>query len=180
VKDSLGKVILDLGCGPYYLPYFKTKIIRLDIRKETNPDIIRDVRKGLSLKSKSVDMVYCSHFLEHFKKTEILEILKEIHRVIKTQGSLYVTVPNVAWAAMQISKGIYDDYVNKVLYGAGDYKFNTHQTGFTPNILKKILLESGFFKFSTTTQFYNINIIARKDAKFIAKTIKEFQRKEKT
>jgi len=162
IKDSLGKVILDLGCGSYYLPYFKTKIIRLDIRKEVNPDIICDVRKGLLLKSKSVDMVYCSHFLEHFKKTEILNIFKEIHRVLKVQGLVYITVPNVIWAAMQISKGIYDDYVNKVLYGAQDYKFNIHQTGFTPKILEKMLLESGFFKFSTTTQFYNINTIAKK------------------
>lgn len=162
MKDSFEKIILDLGCGPYYLPYFKTKIIRLDIRKEVNPDIIRDVRKGLPLKSKSVDMVYCSHFLEHFKKTEILKILQEIHRVLKMQGLFYVTVPNVAWAAMQISRGIYDDYVNKVLYGAQDYKFNMHQTGFTPEILEKMLLKSGFFKLSTTTQFYNINTIAKK------------------
>jgi len=57
-------------------------------------DIVLDLTKPLPFPDKSVDMIYSSHVLEHFKFTELMQLLGECYRVLKPGGIFSASVPN--------------------------------------------------------------------------------------
>ncbi|MDI6787117.1 MAG: methyltransferase domain-containing protein, partial [Planctomycetota bacterium] len=57
-------------------------------------DIVCDIRKGLPMiKSEAVEEIYCSHILEHISNLE--EVMREFHRILKTGGRIIIRVPHV-------------------------------------------------------------------------------------
>lgn len=65
-------------------------VINLDIYPFKNVDIVADVRQ-LPFKSESLDMVVCEAVLEHIPESGL--VIKEISRVVKPGGYVYVSVP---------------------------------------------------------------------------------------
>lgn len=55
-----------------------------------------DVTKGLPYADGSVDGVYASHFLEHLPRDSTIQVLREIHRVLRSNGFLRVVLPDLA------------------------------------------------------------------------------------
>ncbi len=105
------KKILDLGCGfgqhSFSLCEKKARVFSLDIEKEfvhivnlkkrihkDSKDIFCIAGNGFYLPFKNCvfDGVICTHTIEHIK--EPLKFLKEIYRVLKNNGFLYLTLPN--------------------------------------------------------------------------------------
>lgn len=80
---------INLGCGPYK----EEEYINIDINPHWNPDIARDVRKGLPFDSSSVQEIRAHHFLEHLVSEEILFVLEECYRVLVDNGILDIIVP---------------------------------------------------------------------------------------
>lgn len=66
--------------------------------------IRRDERKGLPFEDNSVDYIYTSHFLEHVKKHEVINIIRECHRVLKTHGWIRIVVPDLKLLANKYIK----------------------------------------------------------------------------
>ncbi len=103
-------LLLQLSCYPKWISLKKQKKIFLDIgsgnRKGKNgwitidlnrgADIIHDLRKGLPLPENSVDKIYASHVLEHIPYRELINLLREIHRILKKGGELSVSVPDAS------------------------------------------------------------------------------------
>jgi ubiquinone/menaquinone biosynthesis C-methylase UbiE len=54
-------------------------------------DIVSDLFKGLPFKDNSVDLIYCSHFLEHVD--DFFYFIEELHRVLKPGGKIKASVP---------------------------------------------------------------------------------------
>jgi predicted SAM-dependent methyltransferase len=52
-----------------------------------------DVSK-LPYADNSVDLIYSSHMIEYFDRQEIIDIIKEWHRVLKPNGILRIAVPD--------------------------------------------------------------------------------------
>lgn len=153
-------MILDLGCGYYTMP-FKDKCLRVDARKIVNPDVISDF-KYLPFKSETAEEIYASHILEHCSKEETFSVLKDWLRVLKPDGKVSITVPNLEWACLQVANGNMTEDVYKVFYGGQDYRENFHNCGFTPKSLKNLLIVTGFHSVSVDIQYYNINAKGRK------------------
>lgn len=102
--------VLDFGCGEgIFCGYYLTKIIKqyrgIDISKEA---VKKAQQKGLNVKQFNIDVekmlpfadnyfdaAICSEVLEHLFDPE--HVLKEIFRVLKPQGVLFTSVPNVAY-----------------------------------------------------------------------------------
>jgi predicted SAM-dependent methyltransferase len=58
--------------------------------------IIRcDVTKGLPFNDAEVDYIYSSHMFEHLTRDELIFVLKECYRVLKTGGVLRIVVPDL-------------------------------------------------------------------------------------
>ncbi len=91
-----GKIIVDLGCGYYKYP----GSIGIDngvgfaaqhAKPDNLPDIFMDLNHNpLPFDENSIDEVRSSHFLEH---SDVMHIIRESHRVLKSGGKFICTVP---------------------------------------------------------------------------------------
>lgn len=104
--------ILDIGCGtkPYknYLCGY-SEYIGMDNNKDVKPDVAGDI-KELPFSDGYFDGVLCTEILEHLSLPEIG--VKQINRVLKTGGYLYLTVPQ-EWCLHYEP----DDYFRFTKYG---------------------------------------------------------------
>tara|TARA_B100001059_G_scaffold77903_1_gene75675 strand:- start:17976 stop:18623 length:648 start_codon:yes stop_codon:yes gene_type:complete len=57
-------------------------------------DINYDLRNGIPLKDKTVDVIYTSHMLEHIPYNQLIKFIGECKRVLKSKGIFSVCVPN--------------------------------------------------------------------------------------
>ena len=76
-------------------------------------DISHNLLKPIPLEPNSVDEIYTSHALEHFKFKNIIFILKECKRILKPNGKLKVCVPN--------AKKFIEAYLNKKILDVKAY-----------------------------------------------------------
>lgn len=123
VKKSDTVVDLGAGNGQNSIKIARKckKVISLEIDQnlvklakiQANNQMIKNIEyqetnleKNLNLKTGSVDRVIFIDVLEHLVKRDA--ILKEIHRILKKSGKLYVGVPNreTSWKKFQRSAGI--------------------------------------------------------------------------
>ncbi|MFQ5823530.1 MAG: class I SAM-dependent methyltransferase [bacterium] len=173
--------LLDLGCnrGFYISKYIPGAAVGIDIAyavlkkaKERFPEghFIQGDAQNLSfLGSNSFDSILCSEILEHVLSPQ--KVLSECLRILKPQGSLFITTPNYkrnkpTWTNIGKMKEFGVMGVN------GDYYFHT---AFRPEELKSMaekigfqILEYGTFekevKYSTRIPvlfYYIIHIINR-------------------
>jgi len=68
--------------------------INIDIDKGCNPDVVRNIDKGLPFDDNSVDEVYFSHVVEHVE--DIFYTMYEIWRVCKPDAVVEIIAPNHA------------------------------------------------------------------------------------
>jgi 2-polyprenyl-3-methyl-5-hydroxy-6-metoxy-1,4-benzoquinol methylase len=83
------------------------------------------------------DRINLTHVLEHVPFPP--ETLKELYRVLKLEGIIYIEVPNYA--------GIYYSLAKK----AAEYFVPQHLSFFTPTTLEKALIDAGFADISIST-----------------------------
>ncbi len=104
------KIVLDLACGNGYGTHFigkySQKTIGIDIDFETvrqakktypqqNITFIQSDGTKIPLKNHCLDTVVSFETLEHFDVEEQKKFLKEILRVLKTEGYLFLSTPNL-------------------------------------------------------------------------------------
>lgn len=108
----LGGRVLDIGCGMKpYKKYLRicSEYIGMDNNKDVKPDMVGDI-KELPFPEGYFDGVLCAEVLEHLPEPEIG--IRQISRVLKTGGYLYLTVPQ-EWCLHYEP----DDYFRFTKYG---------------------------------------------------------------
>jgi SAM-dependent methyltransferase len=122
---------------------------------------LHNCRKKLPFKDESVDFIYTSHFLEHFKKFEAEKIVRDCFRVLKPGGTIRVTVPDLE---ILIRKYIEKDtrYFQKIF---NLMNFNATVSGKKEDLLLGDILMDNFYP-----AFY------RKEAKGVGKLLNKFVR----
>ncbi len=130
---------LHIGCGDNILP---KPFENLDVRSKKNLD-----HKGpafpLKFKDGEFDLVYASHVLEHFKRKDVLKVLKEWVRVLKPGGILRISVPSLNNIIKIYGKKKNLDDVIGPLMGGQTYKQNFHYNIFDFKNLKSYLSQAG-------------------------------------
>lgn len=182
------KKFLHVGCGknrkhqttPHFaLPPWRE--IRVDIDPSVEPDVVGTMTDMADVVSESADAVFSSHNIEHLYPHEVPLALAEFLRVLKDDGYLVLTCPDLK----SISQLVADDkltepaYVSPlgpitpldVIYGyrpdlaAGNY-YMAHRCGFTERVLVNTLEVAGFKSIASVSypQRFDIWVIASKSA----------------
>ena len=159
------KTFLHVGCGPQkksQIQWFNKdswKEIRFDIDKNVNPDIVGTLTDMKSVETGSVDAIYSSHNIEHIFPHEVPIALKEFYRVLKEDGIVVITCPDLQSAGEAIVQdklfeSLYESTMGSVtafdiLYGhrkttADGNVFMIHKGGFTYSSLNSSFFKAGF------------------------------------
>lgn len=133
--------------------------VRLDINPLVNPDVIGTITDMRGVESDSMDAVYSAHNIEHVYPHEVPIALSEFHRVLKPDGFLVVTCPDLDFICAAVREiGLHGTlYVSPagpirpldVIYGhqpsvAAGNTFMAHKGGFTQKTLHEALGEANF------------------------------------
>jgi 2-polyprenyl-3-methyl-5-hydroxy-6-metoxy-1,4-benzoquinol methylase len=145
--------VLDVGCGDgtfsEMIMDMGNEVHGVDVRPDRVESarqkgvraMVADLSKGLPFDNVFFDLVYASEVLEHIYDTEFF--LQEARRVLKKNGALVVTVPNIACLPNRVRAilGLYPKYVAPARkhWGVGE-----HMRAFTKNVLTELLIRNGF------------------------------------
>ncbi len=101
-SDLTNCVVLDIGTGngeiANYLASKTKKVISIDIsnnRTEEGEYEYLICNENLPFVNESIDLVISNHVIEHVSDNKLH--LKEIHRVLKEDGTVYLATPNRLW-----------------------------------------------------------------------------------
>ena len=159
------KTFLHVGCGPQNKSQIKGfnnddwKEIRFDIDKSVNPDIVGTLTDMKLVETGSVDAVYSSHNIEHIYPHEVRIALKEFYRVLKDDGIVVITCPDLqAVCELVVKDKLLEPFYESpagpispidILFGHRGYiaqgnEYMAHKGGFTYSALNASFFEAGF------------------------------------
>jgi predicted SAM-dependent methyltransferase len=131
---------LHLGCGPQILQGW----LNVDNVKYPGVDKVLDVTKGLPFKDAS--FVFAEHFIEHLAYTDALALMRECRRILRDDGILRLSTPNLDWVwithyrlGMPDAEEVQACFaLNRAFRGWG------HQFLYNERTLRASLLDAGF------------------------------------
>jgi len=141
---------LNLCCGDDV----REGYINIDIRKIKPNVLVLDIEKDLlkPFPNDSAEEIVVKDCAEHISWRRVEDLLKDIYRVLRKGGKLYMQVPDLEAIAKKVI--LNPDFcfnglcgwkaISFWVYGAQDYPENTHKVGFTIPTLKKLLESIGF------------------------------------
>jgi SAM-dependent methyltransferase len=133
-------VKLHLGCGKRHIPGF----VHIDAVPYPHIDHVATIDNLNFIPTDSVELIYCCHVLEHFKRNDVVRVLKEWHRVLIPGGKLRVSVPDFAALVQVYAKTPNLKLVIGPLFGRQDYLYNIHYNVFDEASLRALLIDCGF------------------------------------
>jgi len=164
------KTVLNVGCGypprQKLHPHFhgpEWREIRLDLDPAVGPDIVCSITDMRPISASTIDAIWSSHNLEHLQRHEVPLALAEFIRVLKPQGLLLLTLPDLQQVAQLVVEDRIEDqaYLSSsgpitaldMIFGhtaslARGNQLMAHRTGFTARMLQKVLVEAGFVQVS--------------------------------
>jgi len=164
------KTFLHVGCGPLNKSSClgfnndNWKEIRFDIDKDVNPDLVGTLTDMNSVETGTFDAIYSSHNIEHIYSHEVPIALKEFYRVLKEDGIVVITCPDLqslgeALTQDKLFETLFEAITvpegHKVPITAFDVLFGyqekvegneymAHKGGFTYSTLDRAFYEAGF------------------------------------
>ena len=157
---------LHVGCGPKHKDQTTRAFnssewieLRLDIDPSMQPDITGTMTDMSAVAAESVDAVFSSHNIEHLYPHEVPLALAEFKRVLKPDGFVVITCPDLQSVCALIAEDKLTDpaYTSPagpiapldILYGhrpamARGNLYMAHRCGFTQKVLIGTLRASGF------------------------------------
>src|SRR5260370_19979136 len=82
---------LNIGCGQRFHPEW----VNLDLHPASHAVQLWDLRKDLPFHDGSFDVVYHSHVLEHFSRSDGLRLLERCRRVLRPNGIIRIAVQDL-------------------------------------------------------------------------------------
>lgn len=160
------KSVLHVGCGSATIANMPAgfqdggwRELRFDIDPAYSVDFVGTMLDMNLVADDSVDALYSSHNIEHVDAHQVDIVLREFRRVIKPDGFVVVTCPDLEAVAKHVAEGRLEDplYTSPsgpisaldILYGHGaaiarGAVYMAHRTGFTAKTLAAHAQAAGF------------------------------------
>lgn len=180
------KKFLHVGCGPKHKDQTTRSFaqndwleIRLDIDESVKPDVVGSMTDMALVPNGSVEAIFSSHNIEHLFPHEVPKALAEFLRVIKDDGFVVLTCPDLkSVCALVADDKLTDTAYNSpagpiapldILYGhrppmeRGNL-FMAHRCGFTQKSLTATLQSCGFASVASMArpQYFDLWVLATK------------------
>ncbi len=131
---------LHLGSGPLRLEGW----INIDNAEYPGVDRVLDVTQGLPFED--VRLIFAEHFIEHLALDEAMALMRECRRVLREDGVLRLSTPNLDWVwashykrEMTREEAVLACFaINRAFRGWG------HQFLYNETTLRSLLLDAGF------------------------------------
>jgi ubiquinone/menaquinone biosynthesis C-methylase UbiE len=168
------KTFLHVGCGPKRKNQttrgFNTEDwneLRLDIDASVNPDVVGTMTDMSQVADASVDALFSSHNIEHLYPHEVPIALAEFFRVLKPEGFLVITCPDIQSVCALIAQDqlLEPAYISPagpiapldILWGhrpsmARGNLYMAHRCGFTQKVLISTLQVAGFLRIASQSR----------------------------
>jgi predicted SAM-dependent methyltransferase len=132
--------------------------VRLDVDPAVAPDIIGSMTDMSSVDNESVDAIFSSHNIEHLYPHEVPVALSEFVRVLKPDGFIVLTCPDLQAVCAMVAEDKLTDVAYEspagpispvdMLYGyrpamALGNLYMAHRSGFTEKVLSATLRVAG-------------------------------------
>jgi len=158
INNSTGLVKLVIGAGNNPVDGW----YNFDIRSRSSQVYYLDVTKKFPFFDESINLILCEHLIEHLSFDDGQRMLDEFYRILKSNGSIRVSTPDLARVVSLYGKedGVEGNYVQWIsnfvpelrLNGRDAYQFVInnafhnwgHQFLYDKPLLKKCLEQSGF------------------------------------
>jgi len=168
------KTFLHVGCGPVRIDpetqlaprpkgfdVLEWEEVRLDINPLVKPDVVGSMTDMSAVATGSMDAIYSSHNIEHLYPHEVSLALAEFKRVLRKDGFVVVTCPDLQSACALVAEDKLTEaaYISPagpiapmdIIYGhrpamRDGNLFMAHRCGFTLNVLLATLQSAGFAK----------------------------------
>ena len=160
------RTVLHVGCGsatiakmPQGFQDGSWRELRFDINPACGVDFQGTITDMNAVSNDSVDALYSSHNIEHVFAHEVPAVLREFRRVIKPDGFVVITCPDLESVAKHVAEGRLEEplYVSPsgpiaaldIFYGHGaaiarGEVYMAHKTGFTARTLTSHGQAAGF------------------------------------
>lgn len=130
---------LHIGCGQKFLSGYK----HMDVMDSEHIDFVCDARELKMIPDGSVSEIYACHILEHVKRNEVSDVLREWNRALKPGGEIRIAVPDF--------EAVVEEYLvtrdlmclQGLLYGGQTYDYNFHYQAFDFRMMKGLLEDVG-------------------------------------
>ena len=158
------KVVLNVGCGPKgrahgFAGMADWREVRMDIDPDVQPDVLGTMTDMATVETASIDAIVSSHNIEHLYPHEVPLALAEFVRVLKPDGMVLITCPDLQSVCARVARGelaspLYESPAGPIaaidiLYGlrpamAAGNLYMAHRCGFTLELLANTLQACGF------------------------------------
>lgn len=101
--------------------------------------------------------VYCAHILQRLAQCEVVDYLRNLHRILRPAGRLYLSVPDLDVLAWLLASPLYsaaDKFqMMRLLFGRQEDGQQFNQVGLNSSFLQNYLVEAGFSSFEHVESF---------------------------
>ncbi|MBM0743673.1 methyltransferase domain-containing protein [Phormidium sp. CLA17] len=136
----------------------------LDIEPRPEVEYVGDAQDLSQFADGAIDQIYASHVLEHFYyglNNELLLVLQEWHRVLKPEGSLLISVPDLkalCWLYLHPNlEALERHHLMRIMFGGQVNLYDVHKVGFDFETLGLYLQEAGFQNYERVVEFNLFN-----------------------
>jgi SAM-dependent methyltransferase len=127
------------GASKYYSESEYCRILRDHIF------IYQDLSNGIPFKDGVADYIYSSHFIEHLYRKDAKHLLKECYRVLKNDGVLRISVPDLEYAVKLYSSGNKQEMLQKYFFVEdSESHYARHKYMYDFEMLSALLRKIGF------------------------------------
>ncbi len=184
---SEAKTFLHVGCGHNRKEATTAAFnrddwreLRFDINPDVEPDVTGTMTDMSAIGDSMMDAIFSSHNLEHLYAHEVPVALKQFLRVLKDDGFVILTCPDLQSVCELIAqeKLLEPAYMSAagpvspldILYGyrpdmARGNLYMAHRSGFTKQVLLDLFIQCGFAQaivMQRTRPFFDLWVVAAK------------------
>jgi predicted SAM-dependent methyltransferase len=141
---------LQVGSSEVVGIYRDPEWTNLDIKMHRGVDIVADASELIPLSTNSVEEIHCIHVLEHVTRDKYIPMIKEMYRVLKPGGKIYIETPDFKGTIDNLQDAFAAGDTEAIhiwttsIYGKNEREGMAHHWGFYEGFLRRTMRVQGF------------------------------------